>query len=147
MLDVIHGFPNFGFPLFLLWAVLFGLLLFAFWVWALVDCAKSDLSDDDRLVWLLVIVFLHALGALIYVIVKPSVVEKSSRKKPRKKKAGRLSRSSEHKVLGGVCGGLAERWGMDPVAVRLLWVVASLVLQVFPGVLVYVVFWAALPEE
>jgi hypothetical protein len=44
-----------------------GLVFFAFWVWMLVDCIKSKaLSDGEKIAWTLVIVFTHALGALIY---------------------------------------------------------------------------------
>ena len=142
MVDVfMDGFPALGIPL------LVGVALFAFWVWALVDCLRSDLDENDRLVWAVVIILLHALGALIYVAMKPSLREKEGKPRRQRKRSGRLARSPRHKVFGGVCGGLAERWGVNPVAVRLLWVAGTLVLQVFPGVLVYIIFWAALPEE
>jgi predicted transporter len=45
-------------------------LAFVFWIWMLVDCIKNDrLSSNERIVWVLVIIFLHALGALIYYLV------------------------------------------------------------------------------
>ena len=41
----------------------------AFWVWMLIDCIRNkSLNDNERIVWTLVIVFLHALGALIYLL-------------------------------------------------------------------------------
>jgi hypothetical protein len=44
-----------------------GLLLTAFWIWMLVDCIKNErLGDNERIVWVLVVVFTHWLGALIY---------------------------------------------------------------------------------
>ena len=48
-----------------------GLLLAAlttlFWVWMLVDCASNTrLQGVEKIVWLLVIFFLHVLGAIIY---------------------------------------------------------------------------------
>ena len=47
----------------------FGLLFLAFWVWMLIDCVRNKaLSDNERIVWTLVIVFTHALGALIYLL-------------------------------------------------------------------------------
>jgi hypothetical protein len=49
---------------------LFLLLTTVFWVWMLVDCATNNsLTGADKFVWLLVIVFLHFLGALIYYLV------------------------------------------------------------------------------
>ena len=47
----------------------FGLLFLAFWVWMLIDCVRNKrLSDNERIVWTLVIVFTHALGAFIYLL-------------------------------------------------------------------------------
>ena len=56
--------------LFGLFAVLAGLLLCVFWIWMLIDAIKNDsLDGTERVVWVLVILFLHALGALIYYLV------------------------------------------------------------------------------
>ena len=49
-------------------AILFGVLAFGFWIWMLID-ALTRLPSDEKLVWVLVIVFLHFLGALIYFFV------------------------------------------------------------------------------
>ena len=50
-----------AFPLFI--------AFFAFWVWMLIDCIRSKaLSDGEKIAWTLVIVFTHALGALIYLL-------------------------------------------------------------------------------
>lgn len=56
----------------------------------------------------------------------------------------RLSRSSD-RLLAGVCGGIAEFLGWSPTAVRVLYVVGSVVSAAFPGLLVYVVLWAVMP--
>lgn len=46
-----------------------GLLSMVFWVWMLVDAAQNKgLSQDERVVWIIVIALLHFLGALIYLI-------------------------------------------------------------------------------
>lgn len=38
-----------------------------FWIWMLVDCARNKaLPDTERVVWILVLVFTHLLGAIIY---------------------------------------------------------------------------------
>ncbi len=40
-----------------------------FWVWALIDCATSrNLQPTEKIVWLLVIFFLHLLGAIVYAV-------------------------------------------------------------------------------
>ncbi len=47
--------------------VLLVLAVFAFWLWMLVDCAVNEPSQgNDKIVWILVIIFTHFLGALIY---------------------------------------------------------------------------------
>ncbi|MFA9480212.1 PLD nuclease N-terminal domain-containing protein [Phycisphaerales bacterium AB-hyl4] len=43
--------------------------LFAFWLWALIDCVRRDFNGNDKVIWVLVIVLLSWLGALIYLIV------------------------------------------------------------------------------
>ncbi|MBI1353924.1 MAG: PspC domain-containing protein [Acidobacteria bacterium] len=56
-------------------------------------------------------------------------------------------RSRRRRLLGGVCGGLAEAWGLPPLLVRVLYVVVSLALIFVPGWLVYLILWAVIPLE
>jgi ABC-type multidrug transport system fused ATPase/permease subunit len=42
------------------------LFLTAFWIWMLVDCAVNEPSSTEKIVWVLVILFAHGIGALIY---------------------------------------------------------------------------------
>lgn len=60
-------------------------------------------------------------------------------------KAKRLFRSREDKVLGGVCGGMADYFKIDPVIVRILWIVAILL----GGwvLLAYFGAWIIVPKE
>jgi hypothetical protein len=47
------------------------LLATIFWIWMLVDCATKEPSEgNDKVVWILVIVFTHWVGALIYYLVR-----------------------------------------------------------------------------
>ena len=47
------------------------LFLFGFWIWMLVDCVRHESSEgNDRIVWLLVIVFTKVIGAAIYYFVR-----------------------------------------------------------------------------
>ena len=40
---------------------------FIFWIAMLIDCIKrDDLSDGAKVAWVIVIIFVHAIGALIY---------------------------------------------------------------------------------
>ena len=57
-----------------------------------------------------------------------------------------LYRSRRNKVLGGVCGGLAEWLGWNPTLTRVLFVIVSIFSAAFPGILVYILLWIAMPE-
>ena len=42
-----------------------------FWVWTLIDCAmKEPDSGNTKIVWILVIIFTHLLGSLLYFLVR-----------------------------------------------------------------------------
>ena len=50
---------------------LVGLALTVFWVWMLVDCAtKEPSAGNEKIIWILVIIFTHWIGALIYFLVR-----------------------------------------------------------------------------
>lgn len=57
----------------------------------------------------------------------------------------RLVRSRTDKMLGGVCGGIAQTFGIDATMVRIGLVALSL-LGVGTGVVLYVAIWALAPE-
>ena len=57
----------------------------------------------------------------------------------------RLYRNKENKIIGGVCAGLAEYFDIDPVLVRLLFVL--LVFQGGLGVLAYIILWIVVPAR
>jgi phage shock protein C len=56
-----------------------------------------------------------------------------------------LSRPRHNRRIAGVCAGLAERWGMRPGTVRLLFVVSCLLPG--PQFVVYLVLWAIMPSR
>lgn len=58
-----------------------------------------------------------------------------------------LRRSRHHRILAGVCGGFAQWLGWDPTAVRIAYVVVSLVSAAFPGLVVYLALWVLMPQE
>jgi phage shock protein C len=59
----------------------------------------------------------------------------------------RLYRSRTDRILAGVCGGLAERLGVDPSLIRIAWVVLALATAVVPFVVLYVVMAVIVPER
>jgi hypothetical protein len=44
----------------------------AFWIWMIVECATKD-KDPDRLVWTIIIVFTHIIGAALYFFIRRPV--------------------------------------------------------------------------
>jgi hypothetical protein len=46
------------------------LALFVFWIWMLISAVQNKgLTEGEKIAWVLVIVFLHWLGALLYFFV------------------------------------------------------------------------------
>jgi phage shock protein C len=56
----------------------------------------------------------------------------------------RLSRSRYDRMIGGVCGGLGHYFGLDPVIVRLIFVVLAITTFLTP--ILYPILWLVMPE-
>ncbi len=56
----------------------------------------------------------------------------------------KLLRAADRRI-GGVCGGLAAYFGAPPAVVRAGWVALTVLSMILPGLLVYLILWAALP--
>lgn len=54
---------------------------------------------------------------------------------------------SNHRILGGVLAGFAEYIYADKTLIRLVFVLLSVFTAGFPGLLVYIIFWAVVPEK
>ena len=58
-----------------------------------------------------------------------------------------LTRSKSDKVLGGVCGGIAEYFGWPSWVVRFIYVLVSILSAAFPGILIYLLLWFLMPQK
>ncbi len=58
-----------------------------------------------------------------------------------------LRRSRQNKMIGGVVGGLADHYKIDPTLARVIFILVSVLSAAFPGILVYVLLWAVIPME
>lgn len=58
----------------------------------------------------------------------------------------KLYRSRTNKTFSGVCGGLAEYINMDATVIRVLWVLVSIFVAGFPGLIVYIIMACVIPE-
>ena len=86
--------------------------------------------------------FAYGITILIYLVMWIVVPGSSDLEEPEVGK--KMFRDPDRKVLGGVSGGVAAFFGIDLVAVRLLFLVFTIFFGV--GFIVYIVLWIALPE-
>jgi phage shock protein PspC (stress-responsive transcriptional regulator) len=78
---------------------------------------------------------------------------------PETRQIKKLYRSEKERILGGVCGGIAEYLGVDPSVVRLTWVFFTLIILGIGftfglglllggvGITIYLVAWAIVPDN
>jgi len=59
----------------------------------------------------------------------------------------KLYRSRKQRMIAGVCGGLAEYFGIDPTLMRLIFIVAGLFSGGLLAVIAYLIFMIVVPEE
>jgi phage shock protein C len=59
--------------------------------------------------------------------------------------ASTLTRPQDRKVIAGVCAGLADRFGMTPGLVRVLFLLSCLLPG--PQFVVYLVLWVIMPKR
>lgn len=57
----------------------------------------------------------------------------------------KLYRSDQQKIVAGVCGGIAEYFEIDPVLIRLIWIV--LIVFGGTGILAYLIAWIVIPTR
>ncbi len=55
-----------------------------------------------------------------------------------------MYRSRKHRIIAGVCGGIAERYNMSPTTVRLLALLSCLLPG--PQFIIYIVMWILVPK-
>ncbi|HEX8227616.1 MAG TPA: PspC domain-containing protein [Candidatus Saccharimonadales bacterium] len=58
----------------------------------------------------------------------------------------KLYRFTTDKKLGGVCGGLAEYFGIDATIIRII-AIALLLPGALPGLIPYLILWIVVPEK
>jgi len=58
----------------------------------------------------------------------------------------RLYRSGNDRILGGVCGGLGEYFKIDPVLIRVLWIIGTLA-SMGTGIVAYIIAWIVIPRN
>jgi phage shock protein C len=102
-----------------------------------------------RLVWVtLSIVPGGFVGGLIAYIAAWAVMPDTSAPEVNEAGARRLTRSVIDRKLAGVCGGIAEYLAVDSTAVRVAWIVLTVVPgAVVLGLVAYIVGWFIMPTS
>ncbi len=59
----------------------------------------------------------------------------------------KLVKSTYDKKIAGVCGGIAEYFGIDPTVVRVAYAVLTVVSAGFPGILLYIILAVIMPTR
>ncbi len=57
-----------------------------------------------------------------------------------------LTRSRSDRMLAGVIGGIARRYGWNSNLLRAIYVVVSIASAAFPGIIVYLALWVLILE-
>lgn len=58
-----------------------------------------------------------------------------------------LSRSLNDRMIAGVVGGIARRFGWSSTLLRIVFVIVSIASAAFPGILVYLILWLLIPNQ
>jgi phage shock protein C len=66
---------------------------------------------------------------------------------PEKTGFKRLYRSTENRMIAGVLGGMGEYLNLDPVAVRVLYIIFLCMTGLFPLVLAYIIMYLIIPKN
>lgn len=61
--------------------------------------------------------------------------------------SGRLRRSTNDRMIAGVCGGIGKAIGIDAVWIRVAYALATFFTAAFPGIIVYVILSLVIPAE
>ena len=61
--------------------------------------------------------------------------------------AKKLYRSEEDKIIGGVCGGIAEYLSVDPTVIRVIYALLTLFTGFVPGILLYLILLFIMPQK
>jgi len=59
----------------------------------------------------------------------------------------KLYLSNSDKIIGGVCGGVAEYFEIDPTLIRLIAVIATVLTGFVGGIIIYIVAMIIIPKD
>ena len=71
--------------------------------------------------------------------------EKFRGKTKTKRNRQKLQRDKSHTIIGGVCSGIARKLGVDPLLIRILFILLALFRGLF--IPVYIILWIVIPSD
>jgi phage shock protein C len=95
--------------------------------------------------WPLIIILIGVF--YLYNVTQRDKGEHASMKNNRHLAAKKFTRSNKERIFGGICGGLAEYINIDPVLLRIVFVVITLSTGIIFGVILYIVLMFIIPEN
>lgn len=100
------------------------------------------------ILWPLIIILIGVIY-LVSVLKKEKQPEKLESKETSggEKMEKKLTRSVKDKMIGGVCGGIANYFNIDASIIRIAWALLTLAGGLFIGVVTYIVMLIIIPEE
>ena len=101
-----------------------------------------DLDPVFFRVAFIVLVFVGGIGLIAYIAMAVMVPMKG---KSTRGSRARLHLSKSDRKMAGVCGGLGEYLDIDPVFLRVVFIVLAFIGGL--GIILYLVLWLVLPEE
>lgn len=70
--------------------------------------------------------------------------ERSGRRRSGSGYYRRIYRDPDNRILGGVCSGMGAYWHIDPLIIRIIFAVATLIF--LSGIIIYLILWIVIPE-
>ncbi|MFQ5824999.1 MAG: PspC domain-containing protein [bacterium] len=92
-------------------------------------------------------VLLPLLIILIGIVYLVNIVKKEKKPSGGEILEKKLTRSAKDRMIGGVCGGLAKHFNIDPSLVRIGWALLTIASNIFLGVVAYIIMLIIIPEE
>ena len=80
-----------------------------------------------------------------YLILLLNSMERKTQKKKPPSRVKKLYRSGNNRLLGGICGGIAEYLEVDPLVIRVLWLIITLPWGF--GAFLYFILWILMPRN
>lgn len=101
------------------------------------DLMVNILREVLKFVWPLALI---ALGVVAITLARTGSVASTSF-------AGKRLYRSNNRILGGVCAGIAEFFGIDVTLVRIIFAIFAIMSAGFPFIMLYIACWVIIPEK